>query len=89
MVSEVERMDFVEWYLKRWQYRDVGRDLYNRVAKMIKSGISEDRIMSEDERDICDEYFKKIGKSCSYNYVQKYRQAVRLFRDFRGVYDEC
>lgn len=82
-----EKSGYIEWWnTKRHIYcKNNGSYYYNCIVSLLKSGISLEKILKEDERNTTDEYFKSICKKPTTYLINEYRTSIKLFRDYKGV----
>jgi len=79
-----ERESFLSWFKVRYASLGRGQSYFNDVCRMRESGISEEEILHDDEREICDKYLTFTGRSMSKSMVKEYRQSIRMYRGYRG-----
>jgi len=82
-----EKELFLEWYRQRYSSDERATSAFHNIIRIRESGISEEEILHGDEREICDRYFLSVdsGNKPSKSKTVHYRQALRLYRDYRGV----
>lgn len=80
-----EKEPFLNWFKNKYASIERGQSMFGDILRIRDAGIPEEELLHDDERNVCDRYFVAIGRTDrpSRNTLKQYRQAVRLYRDFR------